>query len=390
MSQSGVHQFLNNLKKTDTYKDKAYMLLSVLLSHEQKQVSLKKDDMILLAAFAFSEVDALIDLIPKTKDYKLLDEIISYEDKLMGLLMLLKDNKLEITRENVVRIETLLKTVENARELESSLEKLFAGQDDDVFKLDKIEKKHIVGVLEVFRSQTSEYQKGKLYSGLLFFKEKFGMLTAEAKETLTIYIYKELERYLKNADSLTDDQINNLEIAADVCKHFLSDKIIGLLKEIALLKYSNIKFYTVETLLEAKQAIEPNIFAELAADLSYADLTHSLLQKYGLLDLFPKEYIESKYLAKSNMVRWLIYPTELGKVPDAIELLGEIKSGKRRHYIFKFKSDSDTLTDDLKNVWLVGWVSATGGTFSHFDKLSGFEGKNLKKTLKNIKKLQIG
>lgn len=67
-------------------------------------------------------------------------------------------------------------------------------------------------------------------------------------------------------------------------------------------------------------------------------------------------------------------------------LLGDIKVKGVKYYIFKYKSNSDNLSDDLKNEWLIGWSNLGGGTFSNFDRLCDYEQKNLEKTLKMIKK----
>ena len=85
-------------------------------------------------------------------------------------------------------------------------------------------------------------------------------------------------------------------------------------------------------------------------------------------------------------------PTELGKAPDEIQYIGKIKYlfKKEVYHIFKYRSDSDTLGDELKNKWLIGWSSGDGGTFSNFDEFEKFDLGNTEKTLKNIKKKLIG
>jgi hypothetical protein len=91
------------------------------------------------------------------------------------------------------------------------------------------------------------------------------------------------------------------------------------------------------------------------------------------------------YLAKSDLVHWLTYPTELGKEPEQIEFIGKVKK-KEDYYVFRYISDSDNLGEDLQGKWLIGWSNAEGGTFSNFDLYSDFEKKTPEKTLKNIKK----
>ena len=92
------------------------------------------------------------------------------------------------------------------------------------------------------------------------------------------------------------------------------------------------------------------------------------------------------------MVHWLVYPTELGKKPDAIEYIGKIKYffKKEEYYVFKYMSDSENLGEELQNKWLIGWSNDDGGTFSNFDLLSDYEKGSVDKTLKNIKKKLIG
>ena len=72
--------------------------------------------------------------------------------------------------------------------------------------------------------------------------------------------------------------------------------------------------------------------------------------------------------------------------------IGNIKQlfKKEVFHVFKFRSDSDTLGDDLKNKWLIGWSSNEGGTFSNFDEYALYEKNTIDATLKNIKKKLIG
>ena len=85
-------------------------------------------------------------------------------------------------------------------------------------------------------------------------------------------------------------------------------------------------------------------------------------------------------------MHWLTYPTELGKAPDEIEYIGKTDVKKESFYIFKFKSDSDTLSEEQKSKWLIGWSSNEGGTFSNFDEYEKFDKGTPEKTVKYIKK----
>ena len=63
---------------------------------------------------------------------------------------------------------------------------------------------------------------------------------------------------------------------------------------------------------------------------------------------------------------------------------------KEVFYVFRFSSDSDTLDEEKKNKWLIGWSSNEGGTFSNFDDFAPFENEPPERALKLIKKKIIG
>ena len=149
---------------------------------------------------------------------------------------------------------------------------------------------------------------------------------------------------------------------------------------------------TFKKVLRLKQSVPEETVVALAKDLGYADLTYCSFARCGMEDLFPVEYASEEYLAKSNMVHWLMYPTELGKYPDEIEYIGKITYlfKKEVYHVFKYRSDSDTLGDDRKNQWLIGWSNRDGGTFSNFDRYADYEKSTVSATLKNIKKKLIG
>lgn len=63
---------------------------------------------------------------------------------------------------------------------------------------------------------------------------------------------------------------------------------------------------------------------------------------------------------------------------------------KEVFHVFRFRSDSDTLDEEKKNRWLVGWSSDEGGTFSNFDDFAPFENETPERALKLIGKKLIG
>jgi hypothetical protein len=355
-----------------------HYFINVFRQASQQKKPIASEDRAALTAFVSEEMESLAEQIPKQPNYRKKDELFGYEDALLGLFAMLSGEDGDPTEKQLETITTLVLLVASERVLENAV--------DDAFKLEEIDVKEIDKVLKLAASLTDEYQRGLLFQGLLNYKESLNKISDEAKNAVSNYFVSEFERYAKKKNGLSDDEINNLEIACDVCKFFLNAEIIELLKDFLKLDYINVCYYAIDTLLGANETIGADIAAKMAADLTYSYMTYYLLKRHKLERLFPRECSTPEYLAKSDMVHWLTYPTELGKVPDKIELLGDIKVKKERFFVFKYMSNSDTLDDEHKNVWLIGWSSDDGETFSNFDKLSLFEKKTNQKTLKNIKK----
>jgi len=372
--------------KNESYPHKKQLLeytLRLIQMIQSKKKSLTAEDKAALLEYAYSEVDTFIVDIPKAATYKEKDLMIACEDHLLGIIWNLCPNPRENPPDKLAKIRMLVEIVEKERYIERALDNLFSAKT--------ITEDGIDAVLSLVNQTEEEYHKGALYSGLVHYKDNVSKLSKDAKARITDHLTQEFKRYL-NGEKLTEDCVNNLEVMVDISRYFADDAIIGLLQEVLQQGYHNVNYYAVETLLSLKQNVPAEIITPLANNLEYAKRTHSMLIKYGKENLFPKEYATAEYLAKSDMVQWLMYPTELGKEPDEIMYIGKIKYlfKKEVYYVFKYRSDSDTLGDDLKNKWLIGWSSNDGGTFSNFDEYALFEKATIEATLKNIKKKLIG
>ena len=372
--------------KNETYSAKKHLLeylLHIVQDLQKRRRGLDQTDKDALLTYAYSEVEAITSAISNTASYKDKDLLFACEDLILGLIMHLCASPAEIPPKQFAKIEELVALVAKERYIETALNALFEQQtiaEDDIGK-----------VLALVNQTEDEYQRGVLYSGLVHYKDSISKITDAGKALISAHITAEWQRYLA-LGQLTEDHLNNLELSADISQYFTTDALADALQKILLLGHNNVNYYAADTLLSAGQAVAADIIASLAKDLGYADLTYAMLAKHGKQDLFPQEYTNAEYLAKSDMVHWLMYPTELGKVPDAIEYVGKITYlfKKEVYYVFKFRSDSDTLGADLKNKWLIGWSSEDGGTFSNFDEYARFEKNTVAATLKNIKKKLLG
>lgn len=381
---SQFDSILSSIKNED-YPTKKQLLeytLHILQNIQKKKRALDQNDKTAILQYAYSEVDAFLMAIPNAASYKERDQIFECEDLVLGLIMHLCPTPDDIPQDVLAKINLLVEIVKKERFIETSL--------DSLFEQESIEESEVNQLLSLVNQTADEYQKGKLYAGLIHYKDNISKLSNAAKALFSAHIVAEFKRYL-DQEQLTDDCINNLELASDVSKYFANDEIGCLLCEILKLGYCNVNYYAVDTLLSIGQDVPADIIDSLARNLEYAALTYALLERFGKQEFFPKEYSSPEYLAKSDMVHWLMYPTELGKEPDEIEYIGKITYlfKKEVYYVFKYRSDSDTLDDDLKNKWLIGW-SSDDGTFSNFDEYALFEKDSVDATLKNIKKKLIG
>ena len=372
--------------KNEPYSTKKQLLeytLRMIQNIQGSKKPLVSEDKAALLAYAFSEVETFLSAIPDAGSYKEKDLIFVCEDLILGLIMHLCPAKAEIPQDAFARIQLLVETVEKERYIETTL--------DNLFKQELIEEAEVSHLLSLVAQTDDEYQKGMLYNGLVHYRNDVSKLTDGANVLISSYLAAELKRYLDH-DELDTDCVNNLELMADISRFFANNSVIAFLYKALHLGYSNVNYYAADTLLSLSLDVPTEIIVSLAQNLEYANLTYASFAENGKQALFPKEYSSPEYLAKSDMVHWLMYPTELGKAPDEIEYIGKITYlfKKEVYYVFKYRSNSDTLDDNLKNKWLIGWSSEDGGTFSNFDEYALFEKSTVDATLKNIKKKLIG
>lgn len=369
-------EIFNDIQNSNDYEENARLLQYLGNVLKSNMAKLPAEEKISIKDFALKEMQKLIEVIPSAKNYREKDKMFFYEDSVLMIFTLMGDHN-SLTDEQADVLQKLIATVSKERVLENSVDKMF--------ELAKIEKADAEAVLSIAKPIKDDYQRGMLFQGLLEHKDKIKNMSSDAKSAIAEFTESELERLLSEKD-LSDDAVNIIEFAADVSKYFITGKILDMLEKAMGVVENQVKYFILETLLDNNRQVSADAIKEIAGDLSYANLLKNVLVKYGKVNLFPKEYDTPEYLAKSDLVHWLCYPTELNQKPDEIELLGKATVKKEDYFIFKYKSDSDNLTDELQNVWLIGWSGSQGSTFSEFDKLSDFEKNTPEKTVKYITK----
>ena len=366
------------------YEAKTQLLNLLINILRRLKGKISRKDAETINAFTLTELKRLVPAVQNKIDanapYKEKNVLFEYRDILLSLFMISSGGPQNVKQDEIELIDSLNELIRKETVVENAVIKLFdhstiVKSDVDVFV------KSVEYIYDI-------YQIGIIYSGLFHYREKIAKFEADAKTALADFIVKNINSVLeRDAD---EDVLLLLEYAADICVYFPCNEIINLLQRILKTQFNRPRYYAVDSLLTLKAPVDKSTVCELANDPSVASLLYSCLAKHGKLDLYPKELINEEYLAKSDLINWLSYPTELGKMPNEIELIGKAKIKKAIYHIFKYTSDSDTLTDDLKNKWLIGWSCIEdGGTFSNFDKLSDYEKNTPEKTVKYITKKLI-
>lgn len=356
-------------------------LMTVLANYIKQSRGLPADQRDQLRSFISDELNNILAVLQDSpsKPYREKDEIFCYKDALVHFLFATVGGPANVTAGERETIETLDEIIRKDTVVENAVIKLFGH--------DVIVKSDVDCLIDVMNNVTDPYQIGILYSGLFHYREKIARFEPDAKAALAEYVAASTDSMLDH--DLNDDELLSLEYIADICVYFPSDSIKALLKRIMKTNYNRPRYYALDTLLTMGENVDKDTVRELAQDISVASLTYGKLAAHKRLDLFPTEFTDEKYLAKSDMSQWLLYPTELNKLPDEIECLGEAKIKKDKYFIFKYKTDSENLPDELKNEWLIGWSGDNGGTFSRFDKLADYQKKTPEKTVKYIVKKLI-
>lgn len=371
-----LEKILAMIKLETDIEVKAGLATSLLAAIEHRRVKLNKEEKNTVGEFALGELDGLIEDIRGAKSYKDKVPIIRYEDTIIGFLIICYDSPANVPEEKQLALRELALLVENERKLENEI--------SDFFEKDEITTEDTLSLLELVASIEEEYHRGALYAGFLHYSSDISKISEQPKAIISRFFEAELDRYIAKKDSLTEDEECNLEYLVDLASHFLTERMTEQLSEVLTFASKEISLFTIKTLAQTERDIPKEIIERLAKDTSCAVVLYHSLKKAGKLELIPAEYATDDYIARSDMTRWLEYPTELGKTPTELELLG-VKNVKRHPFhIFRFRSDSENLPEEKRGKWLIGWSSFEIGTFSPFEEYEKYEKKNVEKTLAYI------
>lgn len=381
---SAFTDIINCIQSAETLRDKSQLLtyLGRALSANRKKLS--PADRTELGAFALSELEEVPARLNKAACYREKDEIFGIMDSLMNLVMICYDSPAAVPPDRLEMIKRVVERYDRERFLEMAIDEAFKGNPTEA---------DMERILCMASPLKDEFHKGQLWQGLIHYKGQVNTLSNDAKAVLARYAVSELTRFAeaRREGTFTEEMKDQLEFICDAagCLMFrapVNPELVGLIGDLFELKDGDISYYALSTLTKVGYEVPDEVIVMLANDLTHADITFRALKDRAMTYRFPAELRNDAYLAKSDLVHWLTYPTELGREPDEIELLGVTQKKGETFHVFRYKSDSDNLGDDLKGVWLIGWSGNDGGTFSNFDKYADYEKKTPEKTVKYIRR----
>ena len=177
---------------------------------------------------------------------------------------------------------------------------------------------------------------------------------------------------------------NELSVFLDLFGYLDTRDTEDLLNEFLRSADPRLSFFSLASLIRRGQAVDQPVIDAVARDDEMRKWLFTFLKEKNLLDRMDERYRTQEELAASDLVNWLIYPTELGTAPDRIELLKKVTvdtqsaDGTLEYFIFKFRTLAPHWA--AKDGWMVGVsgpfkvteypsVDAYGETFSAFEKL---------------------
>jgi hypothetical protein len=153
----------------------------------------------------------------------------------------------------------------------------------------------------------------------------------------------------------------------DLLGYFPSPEAESELQEGLRYHDPRLKLFAVCSLLRIGRPVEPRDVFQVAANPEVRNWLYDRLTDFGRPDLYPHALKTQEAFAEGEIVQWLTYPTELGRVPDEIELMAVITEdmgppeGLLDWYLFRFRT--------FPPHWAAedGWIAGVAGPYLRKD-----------------------
>lgn len=122
----------------------------------------------------------------------------------------------------------------------------------------------------------------------------------------------------------------------DIAGHLKLPALGPLLVQATRLRDPKLVGFAALSLVRRKRPVAAAVFERVAADPETRPMLYAYLDSLGALAKFPARWRTWEAFAAAEMVTWLMYPAELGHVPEKIELMKKLEEGAQTLYVWKF------------------------------------------------------
>lgn len=153
-------------------------------------------------------------------------------------------------------------------------------------------------------------------------------------------------------------------VMLDLLRYVPGKSALKPLREALTFSDPRLLHFAATSLLARGEDVDAAVLETIAASPEMRAWLHRQLKEQGQLALFPQKYLTQEALAESELVDWLIFPTELGMAPDEIELMKVVPvdtgepGGIYDYYVFRFRHPEATN----------GWMAGVAGSFLRSDE----------------------
>ena len=154
----------------------------------------------------------------------------------------------------------------------------------------------------------------------------------------------------------------------DLLGYLPGDRVEEQLREGLKYKDPRLKHFALVSLLRLGKLVDKKDVDTVASHAETRNMLYTHLGRLGKSSLFPEEYRTQEAFAESDMVNWLVFPTELSRVPDEIELMKVVAidtglpDAIYDYYLFRFRTREPH--------WAAkdGWIAGVSGPFLRKDQ----------------------
>lgn len=150
-------------------------------------------------------------------------------------------------------------------------------------------------------------------------------------------------------------------LAFDVLGHLSAPDAAAELRQALEYRDPRLRLFAALGLMRSGSTVSSSALSEIASAAECRSILFRGMRELSRLSDFPRPYATQASLAESEMVNWLIFPTELGRAPDEIELMAVVpatsKDGPTDYFLFRFRTAPPH--------WAAkdGWVAGVAGPF---------------------------